>query len=112
MAAYSFNYVGSKITAQLNVTNLFNRTYYPSESNYAPLMASSGQPLLFMSSFRTYGAPFAVMGTLRAELDKGATLTVAAAGPHGLAVAALLYLDRSLRRRPDRLRRWRQRGVG
>ncbi len=73
MAAYSFNYAGSKITAQLNVTNLFNRTYYPSESNYAPLVASSGQPLLFMSSFRTYGAPFAVMGTLRAELDKGAT---------------------------------------
>ena len=26
-----------------------------------------------MSSFRSYGAPFAVMGSLRAELDKGAT---------------------------------------
>ena len=46
MAAYSFNYAGSKITAQLNVTNLFDRTYYPSESNYAPLVPRSGQPLL------------------------------------------------------------------
>ena len=26
-----------------------------------------------MSSFRSYGAPFAVVGTLRAELDKGVT---------------------------------------
>ena len=39
-----------------------------------------------MSSFLTYGAPFAVMGTLRAELDKGATpppwlLPVATASP-------------------------------
>ena len=71
MAAYSFAYAGSKITAQLNVTNLFDRTYYPSETNYAPLVPAAGQPLLFMSSFRSYGAPFAVMGSLRAELDEG-----------------------------------------
>ena len=73
MAAYSFVYAGSKITTQVNVTNLFDRTYYPSASNYAPLVATSGQPLLFMSSFRSYGAPFAVMGSLRAELAQGAS---------------------------------------
>ena len=73
MAAYSFNYAGSKMTAQLNVTNLFDRTYYPSESNYTSLAPVSGQSAVFMSSFRSYGAPFAVVGTLRAELDKGVT---------------------------------------
>ena len=69
MAAYSFNYSGSKMTAQVNVTNLFDRTYYPSESNYTPFAAQSSGA---NSAFRSYGAPFAVMGSLRAELDKGA----------------------------------------
>ena len=69
MAAYSFYYSGSKMTAQVNVTNLFNRTYYPSESNYTPFAAQSSGA---NSAFRSYGAPFAVMGSLRAELDKGA----------------------------------------
>ena len=68
MAAYSFNYAGSKMTAQVNITNLFDRTYYPGESAFLPLAPG---PQGF--SFRSYGAPFAVMGSLRAELDKGAT---------------------------------------
>ena len=68
MAAYSFNYAGSKMTAQLNVTNLFDRTYYGNTYN-SYLLA----PGLQAGAYRTYGAPFAVMGSLRAELDKGAT---------------------------------------
>ncbi len=68
MAAYSFNYAGSKMTAQLNITNLFDRTYYPSEFNALALA-----PGLQGSAYRSYGAPFAVMGSLRAELDKGTT---------------------------------------
>ena len=68
MAAYSFNYAGSKMTAQVNVTNLFDRTYYPSELIVYPLA-----PGLQGGNDRSYGAPFAVMGSLRAELDKGAT---------------------------------------
>ena len=67
MAAYSFSYAGSKMTAQLNVTNLFDRTYYPSEFNALALA-----PGLQGFSYRSYGAPFAVLGSLRAELDKGA----------------------------------------
>ncbi|MGA8170663.1 MAG: TonB-dependent siderophore receptor, partial [Methylocystis sp.] len=66
MAAYSFSYAGSKITAQLNVTNLLNRTYYGSEYNDFALAAGPAG-----GSFRSYGAPFAVLGSLRAELDKG-----------------------------------------
>ena len=68
MAAYSFNYAGSKMTAQLNITNLFDRTYYPSELMLYrwPLGYRGG-------TYRSYGAPFAVMGSLRAELDKGTT---------------------------------------
>ena len=69
MAAYAFNYAGSKMTAQLNVTNLFDRTYYPSETNYSPLGSGIGPNY----GSRSYGAPFAVVGTLRAELDKGTT---------------------------------------
>jgi iron complex outermembrane receptor protein len=70
MAAYSFLYAGSKVTAQVNVTNLFDRTYYPSEINYTPFAnESSGQNY----AFRSYGAPFAVLGSLRAELAQGAT---------------------------------------
>ena len=41
MAAYSFIYAGSKVTAQVNVTNLFDRTYYPSEINYTPFANES-----------------------------------------------------------------------
>jgi len=68
MAAYSFSYAGSKMTAQLNITNLLDRTYYGSEFN-ALTLAGGPQG----GFYRSYGAPFAVMGSLRAELDKGAT---------------------------------------
>ncbi|ARN83889.1 TonB-dependent siderophore receptor [Methylocystis bryophila] len=70
MAAYSFSYAGSKMTAQLNVTNLFNRAYSTDEYNTGTLGPGPG---FSTASFRSYGAPFAVMGSLRAELDKGAT---------------------------------------
>ncbi|BDV38839.1 TonB-dependent siderophore receptor [Methylocystis bryophila] len=70
MAAYSFLYTGSKVTAQVNVTNLFDRTYYPSETNYSPLGAAG---LGANYGSRSYGAPFAVMGSLRAELAEGST---------------------------------------
>ena len=69
MAAYSFVYAGSKITSQVNVTNLFDRTYYPSEFNGLPLVPGPGAGF----SYRAYGAPFAIMGSLGVELDKGTT---------------------------------------
>ena len=68
MAAYSFAYAGSKITAQLNITNLFDRTYITGVENGNTLAGGA------LGGYqRWYGAPFAVMGSLRAELDKGAT---------------------------------------
>ncbi|HXZ16087.1 MAG TPA: TonB-dependent receptor [Roseiarcus sp.] len=67
MAAYSWRYAGSKMTAQLNVTNLLDRTYYTGISNQGLLIAGPQN-----NSYRTYGAPLAVLGSLRAELDEGA----------------------------------------
>ena len=93
------------MTAQVNVTNLFDRTYYPSESNYTPFA-----PVLRSdSAFRSYGAPFAVMGSLRAELDKGAApppwlLPVPSASP---SLPSFTWTG-SLCRRSDRLRLGRQ----
>ena len=68
MGAYSFNYAGSKMTAQLNVNNVLDRTYYTAATNAAPVVPG----LTGGASFRSYGAPFSVLGSLRAELDKGA----------------------------------------
>ena len=81
MAAYSWSYAGSKMTAQVNVTNLFDRTYYTGIAADNFLAPGVQTPY-----FRSYGAPFAVMGSLRAELDEGATpspwlLPVATAAP-------------------------------
>lgn len=64
MSAYSFQRGEAKITAQLNITNLFNKSYYESAYNFSPVGPGivSGE-----GSLREYGAPFAAMGSLRAE---------------------------------------------
>ena len=64
MAAYSFKLGGANVTAQLNITNLFDTTYYPSEFNVQSLPAPG---LSGVFSQRSYGAPFAALGSLRAQ---------------------------------------------
>ncbi len=61
MAAYSFKLAGSDMTAQINVTNLLNHTYYTDAGYLAPL--ESG----LQGGYRTIGAPLAVMGSLSAQ---------------------------------------------
>jgi iron complex outermembrane recepter protein len=60
MAAYSFKFAGTKLTAQLNITNLFDTTYYTGTWNFTPIPGIG-------YARRTYGAPFAALGSLRAE---------------------------------------------
>jgi len=63
MAAYSFKLYGANLTAQLNITNLFDATYYPSAFNQLPVVPGFGGGV----SYRAYGAPFAAVGSLRAQ---------------------------------------------
>jgi iron complex outermembrane receptor protein len=63
MAAYSFKCNGVKLTAQLNVTNLLNATYFTSEfvpGTPAPVPG-------YTIGYRVYGAPQAFLGSLKAE---------------------------------------------
>ncbi|HXW70661.1 MAG TPA: TonB-dependent receptor [Methylocella sp.] len=64
MAAYTFKLYGSKVTAQLNITNLLDTTYYTNATigvaNVVPGISSG-------PTYRQYGAPFAAVGSLRAE---------------------------------------------
>jgi len=64
MTAYGFERAGAKITAQLNITNLLNKTYYESAANYSAVGSGivSGE-----DSVRSYGAPFAAMASVRVE---------------------------------------------
>jgi len=72
MGAYSFTIADTKLTAQANITNLFNRTYTSDAVIFAPGSYSGAPyPAGFTSSRRAYGAPFAVMGSLRAEYAGG-----------------------------------------
>ncbi len=63
MAAYSFDLDGMKTTAQLNATNILNRTYYTAGIVAVPpstfFLASAGT--------RPYGAPFNIVGSLKIE---------------------------------------------
>jgi iron complex outermembrane receptor protein len=61
MAAYSFKLADAKMTAQVNITNLFDTTYYTEGVNR--VFPSSK----FSFGNRLYGAPFTVMNSLRAE---------------------------------------------
>lgn len=60
MAAYSFKLAETKLTAQLNITNLFDTAYYTGTWNFAPVPGIG-------FARRTYGAPFAALGSIRAE---------------------------------------------
>jgi iron complex outermembrane receptor protein len=62
MGAYGFDVAGTKMTAQLNITNLLDRTYYTAATVFLPFQLG-----LQGFSFRSYGAPFAAMGSLRVE---------------------------------------------
>jgi iron complex outermembrane receptor protein len=64
MAAYSFKLVGANVTAQLNITNLLDTTYYTNATigvaNVVPGFSSG-------PTYRLYGAPFAAVGSLRTQ---------------------------------------------
>jgi len=61
MAAYSFKAYGANLTAQLNITNLLDTTFYPNEITSGPLTPG------FSGVYRAYGPPFAAVGSLRAQ---------------------------------------------
>jgi iron complex outermembrane recepter protein len=61
MAGYSYTINGFKTTAQVNVTNLLDKTYYTDASAAKPTVPWS------LGAFRSYGAPLTVNGALRVE---------------------------------------------
>ncbi|MGO9768906.1 MAG: TonB-dependent siderophore receptor [Roseiarcus sp.] len=62
MSAYTFTVDGLKTTAQLNATNIFDKTYYTdADQNNSPTKGFG------VSYRRTYGPPFALRGSLRVE---------------------------------------------
>ena len=68
MGAYSFTIADTKLTAQANITNLFNRTYTSDAVIYVPgNYPVAPFPAGFSTARRSYGAPFGVMGSLGAE---------------------------------------------
>jgi TonB-dependent siderophore receptor len=69
MAAYSFKLNGANLTAQLNITNLFDATYYPTAINFGQVTPGIGG----IFSERAYGAPFSVIGSLRAQYPADAS---------------------------------------
>lgn len=62
MAGYRFDVAGLKTTAQLNVTNLLDKTYYTGGS-----VLTNPTRGFQIFAFRSYGAPFAAAGQLRVE---------------------------------------------
>jgi len=65
MAAYNFKLAGANVTAQLNITNLFDTTYYTAASIGGPGAVVPG--ISTSNTVRAYGAPFAAVGSLRAQ---------------------------------------------
>ncbi|HXW71112.1 MAG TPA: TonB-dependent siderophore receptor [Methylocella sp.] len=75
MAAYSFKLNGANVTAQLNINNLLDTTYYTAAYYggppvpYGSTAATSG----LQYGVRQYGAPFAAVGSLRVQYPADAT---------------------------------------
>lgn len=63
MGAYSFDLIGYKTTAQINATNIFDRTYVTA----ARVSAIPSNNFNLNSNFRSYGAPFNIVGSLRVD---------------------------------------------
>lgn len=63
MAAYSFDLEGVKTTAQINATNIFDRTYYTG----ALVSAAPSSNFNAAGASRYYGAPFNIVGSLKFE---------------------------------------------
>jgi len=62
-SAYSFDFEGRKITAQLNVNNLLDHKYYSAGGNYFPITPGQG----WSFTQRVIGEPRAFKGSLRME---------------------------------------------
>ena len=63
MTAYSFDLDGVKTTAQINATNIFDRTYYTG----ALVSAIPSSNFNAAGASRYYGAPFNIVGSLKFE---------------------------------------------
>jgi iron complex outermembrane receptor protein len=61
MAAYAFDLAGVKTTAQVNATNIFDRTYY-TDAIAVPAAGAN-----FNIGRLSYGAPFNIVGSLKLE---------------------------------------------
>jgi len=65
MTSYSFNFEGTKMTAQLNVTNLLDTKYYTAA--YSDCCGSPVNGFVFGASYRTFGTPRSLLGSLKVE---------------------------------------------
>jgi iron complex outermembrane receptor protein len=75
MAAYSFNVADTKMTAQVNVTNLLDHTFYTDAAYFAPYAPG------VQAGERVYGAPFSIVGSLRAQIPPKAPAIAAGLTP-------------------------------
>ncbi|NOU22925.1 MAG: TonB-dependent receptor [Methyloglobulus sp.] len=64
MAGYSFSVGKSKITAQLNIDNLLDKTYYSGGANYSSYY---GSPSGYSWNYRGFGTPRTFMGSINVE---------------------------------------------
>jgi iron complex outermembrane receptor protein len=90
-AAYSFNYAGMRYTAQVNVNNLLDHTYYTDAYPFGgtPFIPGVTQPYVGLGQ-RVYGAPFNVLGSLKAEWP-GVPSTPASSSPFAPSRSARPY---------------------
>ena len=66
MGAYSFKFADTKMTAQVNVTNLLDAAYY---TQAGVLDSFAPRPGFAANATRLYGAPLTILGSLKAEFD-------------------------------------------
>ena len=64
MGAYSFKFADTKMTAQVNVTNLLDAAYY---TQAGVLDSFAPRPGFAANATRLCGAPLTILGSLRAE---------------------------------------------
>ncbi len=79
MSAYSFNLADTKMTAQVNVTNLLDTTYYTDAIYFSPFTPG------LTAGAHTYGAPFSIIGSLSAQLPAKAPSVTAGSAPQAFS---------------------------
>jgi len=66
MVGYDFELAGKAVTTQLNITNLFDKTYYVAASFDGDLPVAQAVNVL-QYGIRSYGAPFSALGSIKVE---------------------------------------------